>query len=102
MPVAEPALTDADQKALNDLLNGSYLKDFVKANPQPTDAQIGAFINGLRSKGITLNDRYLKKLVRNEVNKTNNNPPLYDLDFDIVLQAAVKALQNHEIQAAQK
>ncbi len=102
MPVAEPALTDADQKALNDLLNGSYMKDFVKANPQPADAQVGTFINGLHTKGITLNDRYLRKLVRNEVNRTNNNPPLYDLDFDIVLQAAVKALQNHEIQAAQK
>ncbi len=99
-PVEEPALTDADQKALNDLLNGSYLKDFVKANPKPTEAEVGAFITGLHGKGIALSDRYLRKLVRNEVNRTNNNPPLYDLDFDIVLQAAVKALQNHEIQAA--
>ena len=99
LPVLEPALSDADQKALNDLLNGSYLKDFVKANPKPTDTQVTGFIDGLHSKGISLNDRYLKKLVRNEVNRTNNNPPLYDLDFDIVLQAAVKALGNHEIQA---
>jgi len=98
--VQEPALTDADQKALNDLLNATYLKDFVKANPKPTDAQVTAFIGSLHAKGITLDDRYLRKLVRNEVNRTNNNPPLYDLDFDIVLQAAVKALQNHEVQAA--
>ncbi|HTP59620.1 MAG TPA: S41 family peptidase, partial [Spirochaetia bacterium] len=98
--VQEPALTDADQKALNDLLNATYLKDFVKANPKPTDAQVTAFIGTLHAKGITLGDRYLRKLVRNEVNRTNNNPPLFDLDFDIVLQAAVKALQNHEIQAA--
>jgi carboxyl-terminal processing protease len=98
--VEEPALSDADQKSLNDLLNGSYLKDFVKANAKPTDAQIVTFINGLHTKGISLDDRYLRKLVRNEVNRTNNNPPLYDLDFDIVLQAAVKALTNHEIQAA--
>ncbi len=102
MPVAEPALSDADQKAVNDLLNGSYLKDFVKANPKPTDTQVTTFIAGLHAKGISLGDRYLRKLVRNEVNRTNNNPPLYDLDFDIVLQAAVKALQNHEIQAASK
>ena len=98
--VEEPALSEVDQKSLNDLLNGSYLKDFVKANPKPTDAQIVTFINGLHTKGISLDDRYLRKLVRNEVNRTNNNPPLYDLDFDIVLQAAVKALTNHEIQAA--
>ncbi len=100
IPVAEPALSDADQKSLNDLLNGSYLKDFVKANPKPTDAQIVTFMNGLHAKGISLGDRYLRKLVRNEVNRTNNNPPLYDLDFDIVLQAAVKALTSHEIRSA--
>ena len=98
-PVEEPALTDTDQKALNDLLNGTYLKDFVKSNPHPTDQQVGDFVTGLHGKGIKLSDRYLRKLVRNEANRTNNNPPLYDLDFDIVLQAAVKALANHEIQA---
>ncbi|HEY9595369.1 MAG TPA: S41 family peptidase, partial [Spirochaetia bacterium] len=32
-PVAEPELTDAEQKSLNDLLNGTYVKDFVKAHP---------------------------------------------------------------------
>lgn len=97
--VEEPTLSDDDQKALNDLLNGTYMKDFVKANPKPTDQQVGDFISGLHAKGIKLNDRYLRKLVRNEANRTNNNPPLYDLDFDIVLQAAVKALGSHEIQA---
>jgi carboxyl-terminal processing protease len=99
MAVAEPELSDSDQKALNDLLNESYLKDFAKANPKPTDEQIMTFIATLHAKGISLADRYLRKLVRNEINRTNNNPPLYDLDFDIVLQAAVKALTNHEIQA---
>jgi len=94
--VQEPELTDAEQKALNDLLNGTSLKDFVKANPKPTDAQITQFIGTLHAKGISLGDRYLKKLVRNQMNQTNNNPPMYDLDFDIVLQAAVKALQGHD------
>jgi carboxyl-terminal processing protease len=97
--VAEPDLSDADQKALNDLLNGTDLKDFVKANPKPTDDQMTRFIAGLHSKGIALNDRYLRRMVRNQQNITNNNPPLFDLDFDIVLQAAVKALDSHEIGA---
>jgi hypothetical protein len=57
------------------------------------------FIAGLHSKGIALNDRYLRRMVRNQQNITNNNPPLFDLDFDIVLQAAVKALDSHEIGA---
>lgn len=93
----EPDLTDAEQKALNDLLNGTSLKDFAKANPKPTDNQVTQFIAGLHAKGITLNDRYLRRLIRNQVNLTNNNPPMYDLDFDIVLQSAVKALEDHQI-----
>ncbi|HET6450451.1 MAG TPA: S41 family peptidase [Spirochaetia bacterium] len=95
--VSEPALTDDQQKALNDLLNGTFIKDFVKATPNPTDADLTRFIAGLHAKGIALDDRYLRRLVRVQQNITNNNPPPYDVDFDIVLQAAVKALSNHEI-----
>jgi hypothetical protein len=51
----------------------------------------------MHEKGIALDDRYLRRLIRVQQNITNNNPPAYDLDFDIVLQAAVKALSNHEI-----
>ena len=95
--VSEPTLTDDQQKALNDLLNGTFIKDFVKANPNATDAEVTRFIAGLHAKGISLDDRYLRRLVRVQQNITNNNPPPYDLDFDVVLQAAMKALSNHEI-----
>ena len=95
--VKEPDLNEAEQKTLGDLLNGNSLKDFVRANPQPTEAQVADFVSGLHANGVALSDRYLRRLVRNEVNRTNNNPPKYDLDFDIVLQAAVKALEGHQI-----
>jgi carboxyl-terminal processing protease len=95
--IQEPELTDAEQKALNDLLNGTSLKDFAKANPKPTEDQVTQFINSLHAKGITLKDRYMRRLIRNQANLTNNNPPMYDLDFDTVLQAAVNALESHQI-----
>jgi carboxyl-terminal processing protease len=94
--VKEPDLTEAEQKSLNDLLNTTLMKDFVKANPKPTDAQVAKFVADLHAKGYALGDRYLRRLVRNQVDQTNNNPPLFDLDFDIVLQAAVKALSSQE------
>jgi len=28
------------------------------------------------------------------MNRTNNNPPVYDLEFDITLQEAVRQLEN--------
>jgi carboxyl-terminal processing protease len=95
--ITEAVLTDDQQKALNDLLNGTYIKDFVKANPNPADADVTRFVASLHGNGITLDDRYLRRLIHVQQNITNNNPPPFDLDFDIVLQAAVKALSNHEI-----
>ncbi len=95
--IEEPKLTPEQEKSLTDLLNGKYIADYVKANPQPTDSQVQLFIADLHKKGINLDDRYLRRLVRQEANRTNNNPPIYDLDFDIVLQAAVKALRAGEI-----
>ncbi len=100
--VAEPSLTPAEEKSLSDILNATWLADFVKAHPRPSAAEVDAFIGGLRAKGIVLNDRYLRRLVRNEVEKTNNSPPLYDLDFDLQLDAAVKALSAGEISAPGK
>ncbi len=96
-PIEEPALTEKQQKALADLLNGKYVQTFVKANPQPTEAQVKGFITDMAKKGIVLDDRYMRRIVRNEVNRTNNNPPIYDLDFDTVLQTAVQALRGGEI-----
>lgn len=100
--VAEPELTAAEEKSLSEVLNATWLADFVKGRPRPTAAEVDAFIAGLRAKGIVLNDRYLRRLVRNEVEKTNNSPPIYDLDFDLQLEAAVKALRAGEIRAAGK
>jgi carboxyl-terminal processing protease len=98
-PVAEPELTEAQQKSLNELLNGTFVKDFVKANPNASDDDVGRFVATLHGKGIQLDDRYLRRLVRMQQNITNNTPLPYDIDFDIVLQAAVKALAAHEIEA---
>jgi carboxyl-terminal processing protease len=100
--VVESTLTPEEEKGLSEVLNATWLADFAKANPRPTAAQVDAFIAGLRAKGIVLNERYLRRLVRNEMDKTNNAPLVYDLDFDIQLNAAVKALTAGEVPGAGK
>jgi carboxyl-terminal processing protease len=97
--VKEPDLTEAQQKSLNDVLNSTWVKDFVKANPQPTDADMGRFITEMRGRGVNLDARLLRRLVRAQVNSTVNNPPPYDLDYDLVLQAAVTAIKDGEVAA---
>ena len=46
-----------------------------------------------------MEDRILRKLIRNEVNFANLNSPVYDLEFDVVLQEAVRMLKSGEIKA---
>jgi len=95
--IEEPPLTDAEEKAVNEILNGTYVQDFLKAHPRPTPEAVKEFNAALHAKDIVLNDRAMRILVRNEINRKLNNPPIYDLEFDLVLQAAVKALTDGEL-----
>jgi carboxyl-terminal processing protease len=95
--IEEPKLTPEQEKSLTDLVNGKYVQTFVKTNALPTEAQIKTFISDMAKKSIVLDERYMRRLIRVETNRTNNNPPIVDLDFDLVLQTAVNALRNGEI-----
>lgn len=91
--VPEPELTEAQEASLKKLIEDNLIKDFVAANPSPADPAVSAFIRQLAAQGIQLDERYVRRLIRNEINRTNNDPPVYDLDYDLVLQRAVERLR---------
>ena len=91
--IAEETLTEADEASLDRLIDEYTISEFVEANPDPTTAAISEFIRKLHEDGIELEDRLIERLVRNEINRTKNDPPVYDLEFDLVLQEAVRQLQ---------
>ena len=92
--VQEPELSEEDEQALSLIIDEELIKDFLNRYPNPTDADIENFERELADRGIRLDDRYIRRLVRNELNRTNNDPPVYDLEFDLVLQEAVNYLQD--------
>jgi carboxyl-terminal processing protease len=94
VPVQEPELSEEEEQALSRIIEEELIKDFLSRYPDPTDENIGSFEKELADKDIRLDDRYVRRLVRNELNRTNNNPPVYDLEFDLVLQEAVRYLQD--------
>jgi carboxyl-terminal processing protease len=94
VPVQEPELSEEEEQALSRILEEELIKDFLSRYPNPTDEDIDSFEQELASKDIQLDDRYIRRLVRNELNRTNNNPPVYDLEFDLVLQEAVNYLRD--------
>ncbi|TFG61266.1 MAG: S41 family peptidase [Spirochaetales bacterium] len=92
--VKERDFTAAENEAYKKLIQENLIRSFVEKNPNPSGDNIISFVAELHQKGISLEDRLLRRLIRNEVNRTNNAPPIFDLEFDLVLQEAVKTLQS--------
>jgi carboxyl-terminal processing protease len=94
VPIQEPELSEEEEQALSRIIEEELIKDFLSRYPNPTYEDIDSFERELANKDIRLDDRYIRRLVRNELNRTNNNPPVYDLEFDLVLQEAVNYLRD--------
>ncbi|MBU8913081.1 MAG: S41 family peptidase [Spirochaetales bacterium] len=95
--VLPPELDDDQHQTYTELLSSPIVVDWVTENREPTDAQIGFFVIDLQEGDFDLPDRWVRRAVRNEINRQNNIVAPYDLDFDTVLQEAVRMLQHGEV-----
>ena len=95
--VKEREFTEDEKKSYKRLIEEFRVQNFVKEHSNPSQVDIDVFMDQLKSDGIVLEDRIIRKLIRNEINLTNDNPPVYDMEFDIVLQEAVRMLRAGEI-----
>jgi carboxyl-terminal processing protease len=87
-----PEFTDADVEMLGKLINDNKISAFIKNNPQASFAQIELFARTLE-KEYSLDFSLLKRLIRNEQNRTTI-APAFDLEYDIQLQEAVNILNS--------
>ena len=95
--IEEPELTDEETESYRRLLEENLVAVFAEENPDAGAEEIDQFVYNLKKEGIVLQERILKRIIRNELNKTNNSPPIYDLDYDIVLKEAVRMLEAGEV-----
>ncbi|MDR1862614.1 MAG: S41 family peptidase [Treponema sp.] len=89
--IAFPDFTEADAEKLNELINANKIPGFVASNPQASAAEVEAFVAEL-NRDYGLDAGMLRRLVRNERNRTAI-APVYDLEYDVQLQEAVKILK---------
>ena len=86
--------TKEQEEAYVKMINSGLIEKAVEANPNMTEAQIK-----LKAKGIAaeygIEERLVRRIIRNQVNRTQG-APLYDLDFDLQLKAAMDVLQGGE------
>ena len=95
LAVSFPELTEDEEKALSELLNTTEIADFVEKNPDLTPQMAETFAKTLQEK-YPANLPILKRLVMQEYYRTHT-APLYDLEYDVQLRAAVDLLKQNDI-----
>jgi carboxyl-terminal processing protease len=95
-----PEYTEEDAEKLNNLINANKILEFAEKNPQATAAQIDAFAQGLE-KEYHINLPLLRRLIRNELNRTTI-APVYDLEYDVQLQEAINIFKSKTYQNLMK
>ncbi len=87
----EPEISDEASQAYVDLRDDSEIADYLSANPRLDEAGIRRYAARIKSRksDVDLDERYLRRIIRNRLNRANNIILDYDLDFDIPLRRAV-------------
>ena len=86
--VEEEEFSEEELGDLQILYEENRIPFFVEQNPKAGAREMARFIEELRADGIILKDRVLERMIRQEVNRTLKDPPIYDLEYDRFLKKA--------------
>jgi carboxyl-terminal processing protease len=86
-----PEFTDEDSEHLSALITANRIPAFVEKNPEASAAEVDRFVRELHGE-YPIEINLLRRLVRDEQNRTVI-VPVYDLEYDVQLQEAVKILR---------
>jgi carboxyl-terminal processing protease len=91
-------LTDAQLGEYRKLLEDKTFETFAHQSPNATPAEINTFVQTLRAQGVTLEPRLLARMARQDLDRANNRSgPVVDLEYDIVLQEALRLLRGETL-----
>jgi carboxyl-terminal processing protease len=91
--VEEAELSDEQMEDYADLIERQVFVNFVDEHPEEDPETTQAFVQSLLQEGVTLPERYLYRFVKMQYERRMDFPPVYDLDFDIVLNRAIEYLR---------
>jgi carboxyl-terminal processing protease len=91
LEVRFPEFTEGDAAELSRLIIANRIPTFVEENPEASTAQVDRFALELSAE-YTLEFSLVRRLIRDEQNRTVI-APVYDLEYDVQLQEAVKILR---------
>jgi carboxyl-terminal processing protease len=86
-----PEFTEEDSEHLSALIGANRIPAFVEENPEASAGEVDRFVRELY-KDYPIEISLLRRMVRDEQNRTVI-VPVYDLEYDVQLQEAVKILR---------
>jgi len=95
LAVKEPELNPEEEASLSSLIERDVFGAFAAANPNASPQQIDQYVTGLRAAGSPVSERVLKKMLRNQLERTSISP-IFDLDYDLQLNAAIKVIADEQ------
>jgi len=95
--VKDPPLTRDEEYSFMKLREKELITKFLDKTPAPSPQDLDAFIKDLSSQSIVLDPTLIKRLVKAEINRRANVNPVYDLEFDTVLQKALDVLAKGQV-----
>ena len=84
--------SEDDEKILLKLMDSGEIENYVELHPNMSEKEIASYAKNLLNN-YKLDEKFLRKLIRTEVNKSKPLM-LYDLDYDVQLNAAIDVIQN--------
>ncbi len=84
--------SEEDLSALQKIYDGDLVALFVEENSEENEEKINEFISSLADQDIVMEEKVIRKLIREEYNRNLNSPPVYDLEYDTVLVEATEVL----------
>ena len=90
-----PELNEEGEKQYVKMLEANEIEKYVENHPDMNENDIKNYALELKSTYTQIDDASLRKLIRNEVNRKKGSI-LYDLDYDIQLNEALKIIQNED------
>lgn len=87
-----PEFTPEELESYAQLIEKNTIRKFVTDNTVNNNS-INSFIMEIKNDGIVLSDETIKRLIRSELNRLSDNPPVYDLQYDETLKKAVEVIK---------
>ncbi|HAK46834.1 MAG TPA: hypothetical protein DCO79_13065 [Spirochaeta sp.] len=98
--MTEDELSEDELESLADLVENNSIPVFVTDNPVENTGKTDAFVTQLRKDGNILEERLIRKLIREEYNRSLNDPPVFDLEYDRVLNYSLELFSSGEFDSA--